>query len=71
MTIFLTDCNIQALAEGVLGREAGELPVGIMRPSIVAASWREPFPGWVDNLNGPSGVIAGIGKGVLRTFYCK
>lgn len=61
----------KALAEGVLGQEAGDLPVAVMRPSIVAASWREPFPGWVDNLNGPSGVIAGIGKGVLRTFYCK
>ena len=27
-------------------------------------------PGWVDNYNGPSGVFAGIGKGVLRTIYC-
>ena len=43
---------MQALAEGVLGQEAGDLPVAVMRPSIVAASWREPFPGWVDNLNG-------------------
>jgi len=41
-----------------------------MRPSIVAASWKEPRPGWVDNYNGPSGVFAGIGKGVLRTVYC-
>ena len=45
---------MQALAEGVLGQEAGELPVAVMRPSIVAASWREPFPGWVDNFNGQS-----------------
>ena len=41
-----------------------------MRPSIVSASLNEPYPGWVDNFNGPSGVFAGIGKGVLRTVYC-
>ena len=26
--------------------------------------------GWVDNLNGPTGMIAGASKGVLRTLYC-
>ena len=45
---------MQALAEGVLAKEAANLPVAIMRPSIVSASLREPYPGWVDNLNGRS-----------------
>jgi len=26
--------------------------------------------GWVDNLNGPTGLIAGIGKGAMRTLLC-
>jgi len=42
-----------------------------MRPSIVTASLREPRPGWVEGFNGPSGLIVGVGKGVLRTLYCK
>lgn len=31
---------------------------------------KEPFPGWVDSLNGPVGVVVAGGKGVLRTIYC-
>lgn len=36
----------------------------------VTASWKEPIVGWVDNLNGPTGLLAGAGKGVLRTLLC-
>lgn len=36
----------------------------------VTGSWKEPMPGWVDNLNGPTGMLAGAGKGVLRTLIC-
>lgn len=38
--------------------------------TIVTASWKEPILGWVDNLNGPTGLLAGAGKGVLRTLLC-
>lgn len=31
---------------------------------------KEPIPGWVDNLNGPVGVMLGAGKGVIRTMLC-
>lgn len=37
---------------------------------LVTASWKEPMPGWVDNMNGPTGMLAGAGKGVLRTLMC-
>ncbi len=26
--------------------------------------------GWVDNLNGPTGLIAGASRGVIRSVYC-
>lgn len=29
------------------------------------------MPGWVDNLNGPTGLLVGAGKGVIRSMYCK
>lgn len=29
---------------------------------------KEPIPGWVDTLNGPVGVLAAAGKGVMRTM---
>lgn len=28
----------------------------------------EPLPGWVDNLNGPTGLMVGAGKGVIRSI---
>lgn len=36
----------------------------------VCPSLTEPVPGWVDNLNGPVGVMLGAGKGVIRTMLC-
>ena len=56
----------KALAESMLLRESGSLPVAIVRPSIVLSSFREPVAGWVDNWNGPTGIIAAAGKGFFR-----
>lgn len=30
----------------------------------------EPIPGWVDNLNGPIGLMVGGAKGVIRSMLC-
>lgn len=56
----------KSIAEYLLKEEAGSLPVAIFRPSIVGATYQEPLRGWVDNVNGPTGLLAAIGKGVLR-----
>lgn len=37
----------------------------------VAPSAVEPVAGWVDNLNGPIGLLVGGAKGVIRTMKCK
>ncbi|KAA0724491.1 Fatty acyl-CoA reductase 1 [Triplophysa tibetana] len=58
----------KALAEYLVQQECGNLNVAIVRPSIVGASWKEPFPGWIDNFNGPSGIFIAAGKGILRTM---
>ncbi|XP_072341422.1 fatty acyl-CoA reductase 1 isoform X3 [Scyliorhinus torazame] len=58
----------KALAEYVVQQESGDLNIAIIRPSIVGASWQEPFPGWIDNFNGPSGLFIAAGKGILRTM---
>lgn len=56
----------KALAEYLVTVEGKGMPICITRPSIVGASWKEPFPGWIDNFNGPSGVFIAVGKGLLR-----
>ncbi|XP_060601049.1 fatty acyl-CoA reductase 1-like [Ruditapes philippinarum] len=58
----------KSIAETLLKEECRDLPVAIFRPSIVGATYQEPIAGWVDNLNGPTGLFAAIGKGVLRTM---
>uniref|UniRef100_A0A1B0CS61 Fatty acyl-CoA reductase n=2 Tax=Lutzomyia longipalpis TaxID=7200 RepID=A0A1B0CS61_LUTLO len=58
----------KALAEHMLLNEAGNLPVAIVRPSIVLSSLNEPLPGWLDNLNGPTGIVSAVGKGVFKTM---
>jgi fatty acyl-CoA reductase len=59
----------KALAEHLIALEASELPVAIVRPSIVTATWKDPMVGWVDNLNGPTGLILAVGKGLLRSMH--
>ncbi|KAM6435937.1 fatty acyl-CoA reductase 1-like isoform 2-T3 [Liasis olivaceus] len=60
----------KALTEHLIQQEKGDLNVAIIRPSIVGASWQEPFPGWVDNFNGTSGFFIAAGKGILQTIKC-
>nr|CAD7606415.1 unnamed protein product [Timema genevievae] len=59
------------LAEILVANEHPNLPVVIARPSIVTPAWREPLPGWVDNLNGPVGLMVAAGKGVVRSMHIK
>ncbi|KAJ2942775.1 hypothetical protein O0L34_g14963 [Tuta absoluta] len=47
------------------------MPVMVLRPSIVIPIIWEPLPGWTDNINGPTGLLIGAGKGVLRSMYCR
>lgn len=34
----------KALAESVVQQEGANLNIAIVRPSIIGASWKEPFP---------------------------
>ncbi|KAL6426721.1 hypothetical protein ACFW04_009228 [Cataglyphis niger] len=58
------------LAETLVANEYPNLPCCIARPSIVLPSYKEPIPGWVDNLNGPVGILVGGGKGIIRSMHC-
>ncbi|XP_059055271.1 putative fatty acyl-CoA reductase CG5065 [Achroia grisella] len=58
------------LAENVVEKAYEDLPVVIARPSIVCPTVTEPVTGWVDNLNGPVGLMLAAGKGVIRTMLC-
>ena len=54
------------LAEQVVSDYSKHLPCVILRPSIVTSSIFDPMPGWLDNFNGPVGLMVLGGKGILR-----
>ncbi|XP_045770374.1 fatty acyl-CoA reductase 1-like [Maniola jurtina] len=59
------------LTEDVVSQYRGKFPIAIARPSMVVATYKEPMPGWVDNINGPTGVLYAGASGILHTSYCK
>uniref|UniRef100_A0A1Q3FR42 Fatty acyl-CoA reductase n=1 Tax=Culex tarsalis TaxID=7177 RepID=A0A1Q3FR42_CULTA len=61
----------KGLAEHICNDYHKEIPLVIFRPSVVTGTEAEPFPGWIDNFNGPVGLLMGCGTGVLRTGKLK
>ncbi|CAK1593024.1 unnamed protein product [Parnassius mnemosyne] len=61
----------KAVAEEVIRTMADDLPVCIVKPAIVIPCYREPAPGWIDMncVYGPSGLIIGVGLGILHVFF--
>lgn len=59
----------KGLAEQVINEYKDRLPVVIYRPSIVISALEEPIPGWIDNFNGPVGLLLASGIGLFRTTY--
>ena len=57
----------KAIAEQLVNEERGELPICIVRPSIVCGAIEEPMPGWVDNYNGPMGLVLSGAHGMCRS----
>jgi nucleoside-diphosphate-sugar epimerase len=66
-TYTLTKC----LAEHLLVEQRGDVPLSIVRPSIVSASWREPFPGWIDSTAAFGAFVALVATGHLRAVVAR
>jgi thioester reductase-like protein len=61
-TYTLTKC----LAEHLVAQRIGDLPVTLVRPSIVSACRVHPTPGWIDSAAAFAGFVALIGAGRLH-----
>ncbi|XP_056634653.1 fatty acyl-CoA reductase wat-like [Diorhabda sublineata] len=59
----------KCMAESLIKKVAGELPIAIFRPSIVVSTYREPLTGWKNNYYGPTGVFTTILLGLMRVYY--
>lgn len=56
----------KSMAEQILLKTKGRLPLSIVRPAIVGCSWKEPMPGWTDALTAAGAVILTGALGILR-----
>jgi len=58
----------KALGERALVEAAGDLPVTILRPSIIESALAEPHPGWIRGFRMAEPVIISYARGLLREF---
>lgn len=53
------------MAEALLCKYKGDVPVAIIRPTIVGAALKEPVPAWIDAVSGSGAVSLFVGLGVI------
>lgn len=60
----------KALAEQICESYKNQIPITIVRPSIVVGTEAEPIEGWNDNFNGPGkiGICATVDMSPLKLF---
>ena len=57
------------LCENLLVKNREHVPLVISRPSIVGASWKYPFPGWISSLNAAGLFFVTAGTGIIQHAY--
>jgi HAD superfamily phosphoserine phosphatase-like hydrolase len=58
----------KALGERALLETRGDVPVTIVRPSIIESALREPYPGWIRGFRMAEPVIISYAQGLLKEF---
>lgn len=59
----------KALAEEYVMKNGKDLPIAIIRPSIIISAMKEPSQGWIDSWNGSTGTFGGISSGVMKVMF--
>ncbi|XP_071706968.1 fatty acyl-CoA reductase 3-like [Rutidosis leptorrhynchoides] len=58
----------KALGEMLLGSLKENMPLVILRPTIILSTYKEPFPGWIEGIRTIDSLAVGYGKGRLSCF---
>jgi alcohol-forming fatty acyl-CoA reductase len=58
----------KALGEWALIEGRGDLPVTVVRPSIIEAALAQPYPGWIRGFRMADPIIISYARGLLREF---
>jgi HAD superfamily hydrolase (TIGR01490 family) len=58
----------KALGERALLESRGDVPVSIVRPSIIESAYQEPVPGWIRGFRMAEPVLISYARGLLKEF---
>ncbi|PPR98525.1 hypothetical protein GOBAR_AA22138 [Gossypium barbadense] len=58
----------KAMGEMMINNMRGEIPVVIIRPSVIESTCKEPFPGWMEGNRMMDPIVLCYGKGQLTGF---
>src|SRR5204862_894964 len=58
----------KALGERALLENRGDLPITLVRPSIIESALAEPHPGWIRGFRMAEPIIISYGRGLLKEF---
>ncbi|KAK3020337.1 hypothetical protein RJ639_045321, partial [Escallonia herrerae] len=58
----------KAMGEMLIDNMRGEIPIVIIRPSVVESTYKEPFPGWIEGNRMMDPIVLYYGKGQLSGF---
>uniref|UniRef100_A0A7N0VB28 Fatty acyl-CoA reductase n=1 Tax=Kalanchoe fedtschenkoi TaxID=63787 RepID=A0A7N0VB28_KALFE len=58
----------KAMGEMLIGESRGNMPLVILRPTIVTSTIKEPFPGWIEGVRTIDSLAIAYGKGRMECF---
>ncbi|XP_010520001.1 PREDICTED: fatty acyl-CoA reductase 2-like [Tarenaya hassleriana] len=58
----------KAMGEMMINNIRGDVPVVIIRPSVIESTYRDPFPGWMEGNRMMDPIVLCYGKGQLTGF---
>ncbi|KAH7688826.1 fatty acyl-CoA reductase protein [Dioscorea alata] len=58
----------KAMGEVILGRMKDDVPLVILRPTIIISTHKEPFPGWIEGVRTMDKLFVCFGNGKLHFF---
>jgi glycerone phosphate O-acyltransferase/fatty acyl-CoA reductase len=56
----------KCLTEHLLVKLKDNVPLVILRPTIIGGAWLEPFPGWVDSVSAAGAFYLSVGLGLMK-----
>ncbi|KAK6126837.1 hypothetical protein DH2020_039398 [Rehmannia glutinosa] len=58
----------KAMGEMMIDNLRGDIPIVVIRPSVIESTYKEPFPGWMEGNRMMDPIILQYGKGQLTGF---